>query len=188
MTDKNLIYDGEVYLSNLCSNDADRVFQKLKNEINWKQDNIKIAGKEIPLPRLTAWYGDKGYSYSGIVEKINDWTPYLLKFKNRLEEITNAKYNGVLLNYYRGNKDSIGWHSDDERELGNNPTIASISLGQERDFKLRHKINKDIIKIPLYSGSLLLMKGETQHNWQHCIEKSKKEMTERINLTFRYIY
>ena len=87
----------------------------LLKEIAWKQDTLKVYGKDIPLPRLTAWYGDKGYSYSGIVEKINAWTPFLVKLKNRIEEATDAKYNGVLLNYYRSGKDSIGWHSDDKR-------------------------------------------------------------------------
>jgi len=170
--------------------EALKLFDILLNETNWKQDSITLFGKKYPQPRLTSWCGeiDKDYSYSGINMKAEPFTKTLLDIKSRAEELSEEKFNGVLLNLYRNGNDSNGWHSDDEKELGTNPVIASVSLGADRVFKLKHKIDPtakhDII---LENGSLLIMRGETQHFWKHQIPKSKKVDRARINLTFRTI-
>ena len=130
------------------------------------------------IPRLNAWYGDDNtdYGYSGIQLDSQRWTKELYVLKDQVQEFTGERFNSVLLNWYRDGSDSVAWHSDDEKELGLNPVIASLSLGQTRQFSLRHKTNKSLptTSIDLAGGSLLLMKGETQHNWEHCIAKTKK--------------
>ncbi|WP_350291291.1 alpha-ketoglutarate-dependent dioxygenase AlkB [uncultured Croceitalea sp.] len=165
--------------------------KSLKATIPWQQDNIKVFGKTHPQPRLTALFGNnkKPYSYANITMNPHSFTPELLELKEAIESITEVSFTTCLLNLYRDGKDSNGWHSDDEPELGKNPIIASISLGQERFFHLRHKDDKSLKqKIALQHGSLLLMKGETQHFWQHQIPKTAKQIKERINLTFRVVY
>ncbi|MEG4423572.1 alpha-ketoglutarate-dependent dioxygenase AlkB [Microcoleus sp. D3_18_C1] len=184
--------DGEVifYPNFFSIEESDRLFSDLYSSINWKQDIIHFYGKKIPLPRLTGWYGDEGksYTYSGIEQHPDPWTPTLKLIKSKAEEISKVTFNSVLLNLYRDGKDSVSWHSDDEPELGKNPIIASISFGATRRFSLKHKISKDYkIDINLLNGSLLLMKGETQHCWQHQIPKTSKFVGPRINLTFRII-
>lgn len=172
-------------------NESKILYQNLINNIQWRQDKIKIFGKVINQPRLTAFYGDadREYSYSGIVMKPNSWTEDLLFIKNRLEKVAKITFTSVLINYYRDGNDSMGWHSDDERELGRNPVIASVSFGESRIFQMRHKYLKEMkkIDIPLTDGSLLMMKGTTQHFWQHQIPKTRKKLGSRINLTFRVI-
>ena len=171
--------------------ESQNLHQNLIDKIQWRQDKIKIFGKLIDQPRLTAFYGDtnKEYSYSGIMMKPNYWNEDLLLIKNRVEDIAKTKFTSVLLNYYRDGKDSMGWHADDEKELGKNPVIGSVSFGESRVFQMRHKFRKEIkrVDIPLSNGSFLLMKGTTQHFWQHQIPKTSKEMGTRINLTFRVI-
>lgn len=169
--------------------ESQNLHQNLIDHIQWRQDKIKIFGKLIDQPRLTAFYGDtdKEYSYSGIVMKPIDWNEDLLFIKNRVEEIAKINFTSVLLNYYRDGKDSMGWHSDDEKELGQNPVIGSVSFGESRVFQMRHKIRKERVDIPLTNGSILLMRGATQHFWQHQIPKSSKQLQSRINLTFRNI-
>ncbi|WP_341733881.1 alpha-ketoglutarate-dependent dioxygenase AlkB [Microcoleus sp. EPA2] len=184
--------DGEViFYPNLFSiQESDRLFSALHSSVKWRHDTIHIYGKKIPLPRLTAWYGDEGksYIYSGIQQHPEPWTPTLTSIKLKAEEISKITFNSVLINLYRDGKDSVSWHSDDEPELGKNPIIASISLGGTRRFSLRHKTSKDYkIDIDLPKGSLLLMKGETQHFWKHQIAKTAKSVEPRINLTFRVI-
>ena len=166
------------------------LFEKLINEIPWQQDDITIFGKTHPQPRLTALFGNEGkpYSYSNIVMQPHAWNPILMFIKNEIEEICSENFTTVLLNYYRDGKDSNGWHADNERELGRNPIIASVSFGAERSFHLQHNTTKDAkLKITLENGSLLLMKGETQHFWKHQIPKTAKLIAPRINLTFRII-
>lgn len=167
------------------------LFDNLIKNIQWKEEKITIYGKELNIPRLTAWYGDpnKKYSYSGISMNPLIWTPELLKIKADVEEASQSKFNSVLLNLYRTGKDHVSWHSDNERELGKNPTIASISLGGIRNFKVKHKFDKTIstISLPLNPGSLVVMKDQMQDRWVHCISKTSKEVLPRINLTFRYI-
>jgi alkylated DNA repair dioxygenase AlkB len=155
----------------------------------WRQQQIKIYGKKYLQPRLSAWYGDEAYSYSGILLKPRPWTDTLLELKHRVESIIDHQFNSVLLNYYRDQNDSMGMHSDDEPELGKQPVIASLSLGEERSFLLRHKYRKDIgsVKLSLSSGSMLVMKGDTQSHWKHGITKERKPCGPRINLTFRKV-
>ncbi len=169
---------------------ADRFFKKFKTDIPWQQDDITVFGKTYQQPRLTALFGENGksYTYSNIVMQPHPFTEVLLEIKTQLEERTDLQFTTCLMNLYRHGKDSNGWHADDEKELGTNPVIASISLGQERFFHLRHKSDKKHKhKLLLEHGSLLLMKGETQHFWQHQIPKTARTIKERINLTFRTI-
>ncbi|MEZ4811723.1 MAG: alpha-ketoglutarate-dependent dioxygenase AlkB [Allomuricauda sp.] len=170
--------------------EAHILFNLLKKKVQWQQDEITLFGKTHPQPRLTALYGNNGksYSYSNITMHPHKFTPELLQIKSAVEQEVGDVFTTCLLNYYRDGKDSNGWHADDERELGKNPTIASISLGAERHFHLRHKEDKTPKhKILLEHGSMLLMQGETQHYWQHQIAKTSKKIGERINLTFRII-
>lgn len=168
---------------------ADKFLERLINDIKWKQESMNMYGKEIPFPRLTAWYGDsdRPYSFSGITLKPNPWSPGLLKIKKDIEEKAKVDFNSVLLNRYRDGNDSISWHTDAEKELGENPVIASVNFGAERKFQLKHKDTNEKIEIILKHGSLLVMQGELQHFWKHQIPKTKKVTTERVNLTFRVI-
>ena len=163
---------------------------RLKEEVNWRQDVIGTPGGPVPLPRLTAWQGEPGavYVYSGIRNVPEPWTPTVSALRLRLQRELGAQFNSVLLNRYRGGADSISWHSDDERELGPEPVIASVSLGVTRTFELRHRKNAmPVERYALSSGSLLVMKGRTQQDWQHRIPKEPKVQGERINLTFRLV-
>lgn len=169
---------------------ANVYFNHFRSTIPWQQDDIKVYGKVYPQPRLTALYGtvNKTYSYSNIVMRPRPFTMELMEIKKKLVEVIAVDFNACLLNRYRDGKDSNGWHADDEKELGQNPIIASISLGQERPFNLRHKKDKALRhKIMLEHGSLLLMKEETQHFWHHQVPKTSKTIGERINLTFRIL-
>jgi len=162
------------------------------DNIEWKQDYINLFGKRHPLPRLTSWYGElgKSYTYSGIRSEANDWSENdgLQYIKKELEKIADVQFNSVLLNWYRNGEDYLNWHSDDESEFGDNPVIGSVNFGLTRDFKVRkidnHKLN---FTIPLEHGSVLIMRGEMQHYWQHCVPKRKKNNGSRFNLTFRRI-
>jgi alkylated DNA repair dioxygenase AlkB len=170
--------------------EANSFFELLKSNIAWQQEEVKVFGKLYPQPRLTALYANNNrkYSYSGLTLEPKPFTPSLIKLKQRIEEISNTNFTSCLLNLYRNGKDSNGWHADDEKELGRNPVIASVSLGQERIFHFKHKTKKELkYKLLLENGSLLLMEGETQHNWYHQIPKTRKIINERINLTFRII-
>ena len=193
---KTILYDlpdaDMALFENFFTNqESEKLHQNLIENIQWRQDKIKMFGKLIDQPRLTAFYGNtnKDYSYSGIVMKPIEWNEDLLFIRKRVEEAAKIQFTSLLLNYYRDGKDSMGWHSDDEKELGQNPVIGSVSFGQSRVFQMRHKIRKDIKKvdIALTNGSLLLMKGNTQHFWQHQIPKKSKILDSRINLTFRII-
>lgn len=170
--------------------EADTYFEVFKNTVPWQQDEIKIFGKTHAQPRLTALFGINGkpYSYSNITMQPHDFTVELLDIKERIEVITKNSFTTCLLNLYRDGKDSNGWHADNEKELGKNPVIASITLGQERYFHLKHRQQKELKhKLLLEHGSLLLMKGSTQHHWLHQIPKTAKPVSERINLTYRVI-
>ncbi len=185
--------DGEVilYQNFFNTQESSQLFEDLSSNVKWKQEIIQIFGKKMPIPRLTAWYGDEGksYTYSGIEQHPEPWNTTLQFIKSKVEEIAKVSFNSVLLNLYRHGKDSVSWHSDDEPELGKNPIIASVSFGATRRFSLRHKHSKNHkIAIDLTSGSLLLMQGETQHFWQHQIAKTAKEIQPRINLTFRFTH
>lgn len=167
------------------------LFSTLRYELNWKEESIIIFGRQVMQPRLLAWYADEGkaYTYSGKTNQPNAWSPALLQIKQRVEEFSKHTFNSCLCNLYRNGSDSMGWHSDDEPELGANPVIASVSLGSTRSFKLQHKKHKQQkLSLELNSGSLLLMAGSTQHYYKHSVPKTSKAVGERINLTFRYIY
>lgn len=180
-----------VYYPNFFSGDrADRLFTELHNDIPWQQDHITIFGKTHPQPRLTALFGndDKPYTYSGLTMYPKPWTPELLKIKEQIETVSGTAFTSVLLNLYRDGRDSNGWHADNEKELGTNPVIASVSFGAERVFHLKHNtIPNAKLSLTLEHGSLLLMQGGTQHYWKHHIPKTAKPIGQRINLTFRII-
>lgn len=180
-----------VYYPNfLTSLEADSLYNTLYKETPWQQDDIKVFGKVYAQPRLTALYSNNGkpYSYSNITMNPHQYTPALNTVKLKIEEVSNTVFTTCLINLYRDGKDSNGWHSDDEKELGKNPMIASLSLGEKRVFKLRKKDDHQIkSKIELNHGSLLIMKGRTQHTWQHQIPKTTRTIGPRINLTFRII-
>lgn len=184
--DASIIY----YPNFFSTEEATMLFDTLHKEIPWQQDDIKVYGKVYPQPRLTALFGNEGksYSYSNITMHPHKWSPLLMSIKEKVEEATEVIYSTVLLNYYRDGKDSNGWHADNEKELGTNPIIASLSFGAERMFQLKHNaIPNQKINIPLAHGSLLVMKGTTQHFWKHQIPKTTKPIGPRINLTFRII-
>lgn len=185
------IKNGEyIYIPNFYDKDtADKYLRRLISDIKWKQESMKMYGKDVDFPRLTSWYGDndKPYSFSGITLNPHPWSPGLLKIKHDIEPKSGVVFNSVLLNRYRDGNDSISWHTDAERELGENPVIASVNFGAERKFQLKHKETNERIDILLQHGSLLIMKGELQHFWKHQIPKTKKVIGERVNLTFRRI-
>ena len=186
MPDADLI----IFRSLFKKKESDDLFSQLYNSIGWKQEFIQIYSKSIPIPRLTAWYGDpeKQYTYSNIAMTPQPWTPRLLEIKSKIEPLAGVQFNSVLLNLYRDGKDSVAWHSDDEPELGINPVIGSVSFGATRRFVLRHCYQADLKQeIDLTQGDFLLMKGPTQHFWRHQIPKTKKTVSPRINLTFRVI-
>ena len=169
--------------------DHQSYFDRLQTELDWQQDTLIMCGKPIPVPRLQAWYGDDSahYSYSGLSLTPKPWVPVLSELRQQLEDFTGEAFNSVLANLYRDGNDSVGWHSDDEPELGRNPVIASLSFGHPRRFSLRSRRNRQIHHLDLAAGSLLVMSGETQHNWHHQIAKTKHCTGPRINLTFRNI-
>lgn len=157
--------------------------------VRWKQDVIDLYGKKMPLPRITSWYGDEGksYAYSGIRSHPNQWNIGLSYIKKQVERVAGLEFNSVLLNWYRDGDDYLNWHSDDEKDLGKNPTIASVNFGATRDFLIRDKEKSTKISVPLAHGTLLIMSGEMQHYWQHAVPKRKAVNRSRINLTFRNI-
>lgn len=165
--------------------------ESLLEEIEWREEKIRLWGKEMMQPRLSAWYGDAGshYAYSGIALTPLPWTATLLRIRRDIEDACGHRFNSVLLNLYRNERDSVGWHSDAEAELGERPVIASLSFGATRIFRLRHKTRKEVkpVSIELTDGSLLLMAGATQSHWQHAINKQSQPCGQRINLTFRNI-
>ena len=180
------------YFSNFLSKKkSDILYKKLYSEIPWRKYQIKIFGKTYDQPRLTSFHsiGDKNYDYSQIGIKSNLMTKDLKYLLNQIHGRTDYRFNSVLLNLYRDGMDSNGWHSDNEPELGNDPKIASITLGEERFFHIKHRKIKSLrFKILLKHGSLLLMGEKSQTEWVHQIPKTKKKIKPRINLTYRYIY
>ena len=193
-TNGNLSYEGLelTYIPNMIKpNILEDIFNNLIDLIDWDFDTFKIMGKNITLKRRTAFYGDKSifYNYSGNNREAKIWTEELLFLKKKVEHKTNIVFNSVLLNDYVDGEVGMGWHSDDETELGINPRIASLSMGVSRDFLFKHKHNKNFnkIKLNLENGSLLLMHGNSQHFWYHTLPKRLRVKERRINLTFRNI-
>lgn len=171
--------------------ESDRIFKTLLETIEWKQDKIMMYGKELPLPRLSAWYGDnnKSYTYSGITLNPLPWTDELLQIKEKIEAEAEVKFSSVLLNRYRDGQDYVGWHTDAEKELGKNPIIGSVNFGATRKFQLRRiDDHKEKFEVELKHGTFLVMGAATQHFWQHQVPKTAHKIGERLNLTFRVIY
>ncbi len=181
-----LIYIPDFYSDTI----ANHYFQNLKDTIPWRHDDIKIFGKINKQPRLTALFANNKlpYRYSNVEMTPSQFTNELVKIKSDIEEIAKHEFTTVLLNLYRNGNDSNGWHADNEKELGKNPIIASLSLGEPRIFQFKHRTNKnEKHKLVLEHGSLLIMRGEMQHYWLHQIPKTRRKIKERINLTFRTI-
>jgi alkylated DNA repair dioxygenase AlkB len=166
---------------------ADHYLDKLLTTIHWKNDEAVIFGRHIITKRKVAWYGNDNYdyTYSNITRQALKWTKELLELKQLVEEKTGDLFNSCLLNLYHTGEEGMAWHSDDEKTLGENSSIASFSFGAERKFSFKHKQTKETISMMLEHGSLLVMKGATQTHWLHCLPKSKRITTPRVNLTFR---
>ena len=169
--------------------EAERYFDILLNTLDWKQDEVVIFGKRHLTRRKTAWHGDKEfqYTYSNTTKKALPWTPELLELRELAQKRTGGSFNSCLLNLYHSGEEGMSWHSDNEKELGPQPMIASLSLGAERKFSLKHRESRTTVSVYLENGSLLLMKDATQENWLHSLPKTKKVKEPRINLTFRNI-
>lgn len=183
--------DLDYYPDFLNLESANSILITLLNTLQWEQYSIKIFGKTIPQPRLTALYAlnSQSYSYSGLLLNPIEFTEQLKTLHQEIFKLTGYTFTHCLANLYRDGNDSMGWHADDEKELGNNPVIASVSLGAVRNFQLRHKFKPGLKHaLPLQHGSLLIMKGETQEFWKHQLPKTKKVISPRINLTFRTIF
>jgi alkylated DNA repair dioxygenase AlkB len=163
------------------------ILKRLLAQTPWRAETVVVFGKRHLQPRLTAWYGEASYTYSGLRLEPLPWTPLLGELRAAVEAACGARFNSVLLNLYRNGRDSMGMHSDDEPELGPEPLIASLSYGTARTFILRHKRNKQTLRLPLGDGTLLLMAGTLQQHWLHGINKSARALGARLNLTFRYI-
>jgi alkylated DNA repair dioxygenase AlkB len=187
-----LIQDGTVnYYGKIMSSEvANQYFDSLMQNIRWKKDEVIIFGKHITTKRKVAWYGDSEYlyTYSSATKKALAWTKDLGELKQLVERYAETKFNSCLLNLYHNGNECMGWHSDDEKPLGKNNTIASLSFGAERKFSFKHKQSKQTVSLILEHGSLLVMKGATQSNWLHSLPKSKNITQPRINLTFRTIH
>jgi alkylated DNA repair dioxygenase AlkB len=183
--------DGDVRWLGQCYTleDSLLIFNNLLDSIAWKREELVLFGKTIQTRRKVAWYGEPGlkYTYSNMEKRASLWTPELLFVKQKVEHRTGKSFNSCLLNLYYSGEDGMGWHSDDEPELGAQPIIASLSLGATRKFQFRHKQTDQRVSLLLDSGTLLLMQGKTQHFWKHQVPKMKAVKTSRINLTFRTI-
>ncbi len=186
-----LPYDGEaVYCGVIFGKQQSGLYlNRLLNTVEWRNDEAVIFGKHVITKRKTAWYGDRNYAYtySNVTRHALVWTEELKAIKAIVEDKVNSSFNSCLLNLYHSGQEGVAWHSDDEKSLGTNTTIASVSFGAARKFSFKHKVTKQIITISLESGSLLVMKGITQTNWLHSLPKTTKVTVPRVNLTFRTI-
>jgi len=186
-----LPHGGSAYLTlDAISPEAERIsFAGLRDELPWQQNHLHMFGRKIPEPRLVAWIGDPGagYSYSGINLEPTPWTHTIAPLREVCQSLADIEFNSVLANLYRDGNDSVDWHADDEPELGNEPIIASLSLGAWRRFDLRHRTSGETIRVDLPPGSVVVMSGRCQAEWMHRIAKTKRPVGPRINLTFRTI-
>lgn len=181
----------------LAYDEADALLASLRNAIPWEVHRIQLFGRQLPAPRLSCWIGDPGtgYTYSRTRFEPRPWPEALTALRPRIEAACETRFNSVLANLYRDGQDSMGWHSDDEPELGAQPVIASLSLGAERSFRLRRKLPRgvraaasDTLRLCLPHGSLLRMAGETQRHYRHDLPKSRDTVSARLNLTFRWVH
>ncbi|MEZ4804662.1 MAG: alpha-ketoglutarate-dependent dioxygenase AlkB [Bacteroidia bacterium] len=186
-----LPFDGEVYNFGILLDHktSSNLFLKLMDTIPWQRDELVVYGKTIISKREAAWIGDKqlNYTYSGVTKRPSEWTSELLELKNKIEQICGTRFNSCLLNLYHDGAEGMSWHSDNEKELGEQPIIASLSIGATRKFYFRHKTSKTKVELILESGHLLVMQGKTQKFWQHSVPKMLAIKSPRINLTFRNI-
>ena len=190
---KNLLpFDGIVHYHGSIIEPIDcmRFFSQLRDQIEWKHDEVIMFGKRITTARKTAWYGDRNfpYTYSRITRTALPWTLVLLELKKLVEKISGETFNACLMNLYHSGNEGMAWHSDDEVELKKHAAIASLSLGAERKFAFKHKINQTTVPLILENGSLLVMKGSTQTHWLHRLPPTTKVQDARINLTFRTMF
>lgn len=187
LKDASLTYFPQAF----SADEADALLDYCLLSLPWRQDSLTIAGKRVAIPRLQNWFGDPDahYAYSGLALTPLPWTAQILQIRDRAEVIAGWSFNAVLANYYRNGRDSVGWHSDDEKELGPQPVIASVSLGATRVFEMKHRRDKSIktLRLPLTHGSVLVMKGGTQQFWWHQLPKDEEITEPRVNLTFRKI-
>ena len=181
--DGSMVYHRGFY----SSIDSDALMAELLHEVPWEARPITVFGRTVMQPRLACWYGDVSYSYSGITLEPRPWSTRLAGVKANVEEFTGHQFNSVLANLYRNGNDSMGWHADDELELGVEPCIASVSLGHTRKFRIRHRETKETVTIDLEPGSLVVMSGLSQKCWIHEVPKARRITEPRINLTFRYV-
>lgn len=188
MNPRNILpFDGHAYLID----DTQGAFAwpeitaHLAESVPWRIEIARLFGREMPVPRMTAWFGEADYTYSGIRHRAAPFPAIVQLLRERAESLSGASYNSVLLNLYGNGTDSVGWHSDNEAGLGDCPTIASLSLGAARRFQFRHKRTKDTITLELGEGHWLIMAGETQRFWLHQVPKTTASVARRINLTFR---
>lgn len=192
LKDETEFFDGELLLVRdfIAPDVAQHLFQLFVDNLQWHQSQIRIYGKWQTIPRLQAWYGDTeaAYQYSGVMMEPHVWTNELQQLRLDCQTLCQQAFNSVLANLYRDGQDCMGFHSDDEKELGKEPVIASLTLGGCRNFDLLHKKHPYKLRLPLQAGSMLVMKGETQKNWQHGIARTKQPVSPRVNLTFRQIH
>ncbi|MCL7423313.1 MAG: alpha-ketoglutarate-dependent dioxygenase AlkB [Methylobacter sp.] len=169
--------------------ESERLYQRLLREQNWPDNRYIVAGRQFTLPRLQTWHADPGivYSYSNNLLQTRPWTPLLYAIRAKIEDLLNYRFNSVLVNLYRNGEDYVGWHADNEPELGDRPFIASLTFGAERQFAFRHKHSFEQGQVLLRSGSLLVMQPDFQHHWLHSIPMQKNVIRGRINLTFRKV-
>jgi len=184
--------NGELYLIRgfYPEEQAKQLFNQLLKTLAWREEQIFLYGRWLKLPRLMCWYGDKNaeYRYSGVNHQPLPWTDALLSIRQKIQSFYPSDFNSVMANLYRNGSDSMGCHADNEKELGENPVIASLSLGEERLLRFRHQQSKEKLDLILREGDLLIMAGEIQHHWRHELPKTKKLKTERVNLTFRHVF
>ncbi len=180
--------DGEAYLYPDVVPDPDAVLERLLADVAWRQETAHIMGRDVALPRLTAWYGERGYRYSGIDNPPQPWLPDLRTLRDLAERLSGHSFNAVLLNLYRCGRDSVAWHRDAEPALGCDPVVASVSLGAARRFAMRHLEDRGLrVTLDLPHGSLLVMGPGSQRHWQHALPKTARAVGARLNLTYRSI-
>ncbi len=167
----------------------DQLFDEIVSGTDWRQEEITVFGRKYPMPRQTYWMGDVGYSYSGLRNYPQPLSQPVMQIRDTVQSLCETTFNGVLLNLYRNGRDSMGWHADDEASLGTQPVIASVNLGAARRLRFKPKPHADgaPFSMDLPHGSVLVMRGDTQKNWLHCVPKSAKTLAPRLNLTFRRI-
>jgi len=188
MQERNVLpYDGQAYLIGDMSGAFEwpKAAACLAETMPWRIETARLFGRAMPVPRMTAWFGDADYTYSGIRHRAAAFPAIVQRLRERAQNVSGASYNSVLLNLYRNGADSVGWHSDNEAGLGERPIIASLSLGATRRFQFRHRRTKETITLELEEGQWLVMAGETQRCWLHQVPKTNSAVGRRINLTFR---